>query len=99
MTLWCRRCGRYTPHRVLQHTTPATTMCYECNEYEFRPIATAPLVKPPQASPSEQPRTCQRCYSGAAGGDCLFGVCLMLAEDKAQNQANTERAPQKLLDT
>jgi hypothetical protein len=80
MTLWCRRCHRHTPHAVRLYRKPAITMCYMCNEYEFRPVPTIPQVRPQSAPPTEPPRLCQRCYSGAAGGACLFGVCLMLTD-------------------
>ena len=76
MTLWCRKCRRNTSHRVLLHTTRPKTMCYMCNAYDSRPIPTVPRVRPQQVPSGEQPRLCHRCYSGAAGGDCLFGTCI-----------------------
>jgi hypothetical protein len=76
MTFPCPRCRRNTPHRVLWHTTPPTTMCYMCNEYDSRPIPTVLWPRPQQVTPTKRPRLCQRCYSGSVGGDCVFGTCL-----------------------
>jgi hypothetical protein len=78
MTLWGRRCRRHTPHRVLLHTVPATTMCYVCTEYEFRPIPITRSVRPKQAPHAEKSPSCQRCYSGSVGGDRQFGDCIMV---------------------
>jgi hypothetical protein len=73
MDLPCPTCRRTTPHRVLLHTTPAKMMCYECGTYGEYKVPTVPLVKSPT---TKRGALCQRCYSAAAGGDCLFGECI-----------------------
>jgi hypothetical protein len=80
-SFWCWKCRKNTSHRMLLHTTPIKTMCYECGEFGEYKAPTVPSVRPQQASSTKQHPSCQRCYSGAA-------LAVTVSLEPASNEIN-----------